>query len=102
MKRDQLKSQRGQGMTEYAVILSLIAVACLGGVSYLGGGIKSRIALISGFVLGEQDVVTSSENKRTSLTGKAKSHADEQSKGMKGTKDIGDSEESGQTTTTRR
>jgi len=39
-----LKKQSGQGMTEYIIIVALIAVAAIGVYSYFGGTIRAQTA----------------------------------------------------------
>lgn len=42
IKFQRATSQRGQGMTEYIIIVALIAVAAIGVYSYFGQTIKSQ------------------------------------------------------------
>jgi pilus assembly protein Flp/PilA len=46
------KSQRGQGMTEYIIIVALIAVAAIGVYSLFGKTIRSQVAGLAGEVAG--------------------------------------------------
>lgn len=39
-----MKKQAGQGMTEYIIIVALIAVAAIGVYSYFGGTIRAQTA----------------------------------------------------------
>jgi Flp pilus assembly pilin Flp len=48
------KKQRGQGMTEYIIIVALIAIAAIAVFSAFGGTIKGEIAQITGGLTGEQ------------------------------------------------
>jgi Flp pilus assembly pilin Flp len=41
MKNTPMKSQRGQGMTEYVIILVAIAIVCIAIAVQFGGNIKS-------------------------------------------------------------
>ena len=43
-KLRQFRQQAGQGMTEYIIIVALIAVAAIGVYSYFGGTIRSQTA----------------------------------------------------------
>ena len=36
--------QRGQGMTEYIIIVALIAIAAIGAVTFFGGTVRSQVA----------------------------------------------------------
>ena len=38
--RGNIKKQRGQGLVEYAMLLGLIAVACVAGVALFSGAIQ--------------------------------------------------------------
>lgn len=42
------KSERGAGLAEYALLLALIAIACLTALTTLGGKIASVLTSISG------------------------------------------------------
>ncbi|MBX9704127.1 MAG: hypothetical protein K2X39_08230 [Silvanigrellaceae bacterium] len=46
-------SQSGQGLTEYAVILSLIAVAAIGTTAFFGSAVKSKIAALTSAISGD-------------------------------------------------
>ncbi len=50
------KSQRGQGLTEYAVVLSLVALVAITGMSFFGGAIRSKITSIAGALVGDEDL----------------------------------------------
>lgn len=47
--------QKGQGLTEYAVILSLVAVASIAGMAFFGGAVKGKIAALSGAIAGQKE-----------------------------------------------
>ena len=42
----RLSARRGQSMAEYAIILSLVAVACIASVTLLGGGIQGTLGKV--------------------------------------------------------
>lgn len=42
------EAEEGQGLAEYGLILALIAVACIGALTLLGGGIKSTLGSLTG------------------------------------------------------
>jgi len=44
---------RGQGMTEYIIVVALIALACVGAVSAFGEAVQAQFVNLSGAVLGE-------------------------------------------------
>jgi Flp pilus assembly pilin Flp len=55
--------ERGQGLTEYAVVLSLVAVAAIAATAFFGGAVKSRIAALAGAIAGEsQQSITDHNN----------------------------------------
>lgn len=58
-------AQRGQGLTEYAVVLSLVALAGIFSVTLLGSSLRAKFGQLTGQVIGEKDVVNDS-NKRMS------------------------------------
>ena len=43
----RLQSRKGQSMAEYAIILSLVAVACIAAVTLLGGGIQGTLGKVT-------------------------------------------------------
>ncbi len=48
----RLKNESGQGMTEYIIIVALIAVAAIATMSFFGGTIKTKFARIAGNIAG--------------------------------------------------
>jgi Flp pilus assembly pilin Flp len=53
MTRSQRHLQRGQGMTEYIIIVALIAVAAIGVYQFFGQTIRSQTAGIAAEVSGQ-------------------------------------------------
>lgn len=47
------KKQLGQGMTEYIVIVALIAVAAIGAYSYFGETVQNQVASLANEISGE-------------------------------------------------
>ena len=43
----RLEARKGQSMAEYAIILSLVAVACIAAVTLLGGGIQGTLGKVT-------------------------------------------------------
>lgn len=89
------KNEIGQGLTEYAVILSLIAVASIAATAFFGGAIKSKIASLAGAIAG-QDIskINESEKKANIAAEKAQKNASKVSgnTSIKQNEDIFDSE----------
>ena len=74
------RKQAGQGLTEYIVVVALVAVAAIGVVSVFGKDIRERFAAATGAMAGEAPT----KNKATRAVVKTK-----------GLKDFGDSGKSG-------
>ncbi|WP_158999579.1 hypothetical protein [Pigmentibacter ruber] len=68
--------ESGQSLTEYAIILSLVAVAAVAATAFFGGAIKGKIASLAGVIAG-QDVskVSDSEKKAKNSAEKAQKNA---------------------------
>lgn len=49
----KLNRQRGQGMTEYIVIVALVAIAAIGVYALFGDTVKGQVAGMSGDLSGE-------------------------------------------------
>ncbi|VUZ23075.1 Uncharacterised protein [uncultured Comamonas sp.] len=69
-----LKKQRGQGMTEYIIIVALIAVAAIAVYQFFGETIRNQTAGIASEVAG-QSASESIKNAKTAADG-AKTEAD--------------------------
>jgi Flp pilus assembly pilin Flp len=61
------KKQRGQGMTEYIIIVALIAVSAIGVYSFFGQTIRNQVAGLSAEMSG-QDSASQITNAQTSAT----------------------------------
>jgi Flp pilus assembly pilin Flp len=64
MKKHWFRGDSGQGLTEYAIVLSLVAVAAIASTAFLGGVVKSRVAALAGAVAGESKDKIEAENAR--------------------------------------
>jgi pilus assembly protein Flp/PilA len=64
MTAARLRKQRGQGMTEYIIIVALIAVAAIGVYSYFGKTVRNQTSAIAQEVSG-QDSATQIQNAAT-------------------------------------
>ena len=60
--------QRGQGMTEYIIIVALIAIAAIGVVTIFGDNIRDLFAGATNALAGETAVKVDSEKARSSHT----------------------------------
>lgn len=67
MSQKKWNSQSGQGLTEYAVVLSLVAVLAIAAVGLFGSGLKQRVALLTGTILGESSIITDANTQRNTL-----------------------------------
>jgi len=73
------RKQRGQGMTEYIIIVALIAVAAIGVYSWFGKSVREQTAGLAQEVAGT-DAQTQIDNARTAGTSAAGAAA--QDKGL--------------------
>ncbi len=71
-KTTNLSRQRGQGMTEYIIIVALIAVAAIGVYSYFGQTIKSQTSGMAAEMAGKS-AATEQTKAATAATDAAKS-----------------------------
>lgn len=69
-KKYQKNMQSGQGLTEYAVVLSLVAVASIACMALFGGAIKGRIASLSAAVAGQSESEVSAADKKSKSAAK--------------------------------
>ena len=53
-KKSDIKSIQGQGLTEYSIILTLVAVASIAGAALFGGAIRAKIASLTGAISGQK------------------------------------------------
>jgi len=64
------RSKKGQGMSEYLIILALVAIATIGAVIFFADNVREQIASISEEISG-QDAVVDFDNytRQTDATG---------------------------------
>ncbi len=55
MKNQKTKSSRGQGMTEYIIIVALIAIAAIGVVSLFGDNVRILFAAEANALAGNEN-----------------------------------------------
>ncbi|WP_019672537.1 hypothetical protein [Psychrobacter lutiphocae] len=79
LRRLNPESQRGQGMTEYIIIVALIAIAAIGSFKYFGQTARSQAAAAAQELAG-QDGASDTNNAKTAA-GKARTQGKEE-KGM--------------------
>jgi Flp pilus assembly pilin Flp len=75
----KLSKERGQGMTEYIIIVALIAVAAIGVYSYFGQTVRNQTAAIAQEVSGQDSANVIQSSKDSANTAKSKAAA---AKGM--------------------
>jgi Flp pilus assembly pilin Flp len=64
-----LRKQHGQGMTEYIIIVALIAVAAIGVYSYFGQTLRSQTAAMSSEMAGQKGDTTKAATAATAAGG---------------------------------
>ena len=62
------RSEKGQGMTEYIIIVALIAIAAIGVVTIFGDNIRDLFAGATNALAGETKVQVGTEKARVSHT----------------------------------
>lgn len=62
------RDQRGQGMTEYIIIVALIAIAAIGVVTIFGDNIRDLFAASTNALAGETKVTPGSEKAKAQHT----------------------------------
>jgi Flp pilus assembly pilin Flp len=83
MKRNE--KEKGQGLTEYAVILSLVAVASIVCMALFGGAVKGKISALTAAVSGQ----TKAEVQQADSVAKSYAkQADTNAKAAKGNMDM--------------
>jgi len=65
------KNQLGQGMTEYIIIVALVAVAAIGVYSAFGNAIKSQMAVMTGEIAGKPDTAAAAKVQTDATKGAA-------------------------------
>lgn len=60
----------GQGLTEYAIVLSLVAIASIASMGFFGGAIKGKIASLSGAIAGQSASEVSASDKKAQKSAK--------------------------------
>lgn len=53
LRRFAAASERGQGLTEYAILISLVGVACIAAMALFGGALQGRLSSLVAAIAGE-------------------------------------------------
>jgi Flp pilus assembly pilin Flp len=69
------RSSRGQGMTEYIIIVALIAVAAIGTYNYLGRTLRNQTGAIAAGLAGDQPNATAAMDSAKKAGGNAQKEA---------------------------
>lgn len=80
-KRVTNGKQTGQGMTEYIIIVALIAIAAIGAMSFFGSTVRNQVAGMAGEVAGNNTTSTSAK-KAADAAGKDSASAAATDKGL--------------------
>lgn len=75
--------ERGQGLTEYAVLVSLVAVACIAAMAFFGGALQGRISSFVAAIAGESTANIEEGNKRAQSASRKLSERSKTIDGMK-------------------
>lgn len=67
MKKSDKKGRKGQGMTEYIIIVALIAIAAIGVITLFGNNIRALFGAASDATAGETNVETKAEKSSEEL-----------------------------------
>lgn len=70
-KKQLLKKARGQGMTEYIIIVALIAIAAIGVITLFGDNIRALFGQSANALAGEQSVTKRTNVSKTEMEQKA-------------------------------
>lgn len=80
-KKAMLKKARGQGMTEYIIIVALIAIAAIGVITLFGDNIKSLFGMSADALAGSTSVTKRTKSSTTALEKKKMSNFAENNDG---------------------
>jgi type IV pilus assembly protein PilA len=69
------RSQRGQGMTEYIIIVALIAIAAIAVYQFFGATVRSQTAAIANELAGESTTATAARTAAATAAGAAATQA---------------------------
>ncbi|MBW1808192.1 MAG: hypothetical protein JRJ87_08360 [Deltaproteobacteria bacterium] len=63
----KLRGRRGQGMTEYIIIVALIAIAAIGVISLFGDNIRALFATSANALGGNEDAISNTNEAESDL-----------------------------------
>ncbi len=66
-KKAMLKKARGQGMTEYIIIVALIAIAAIGVITLFGDNIKALFGMSADALAGDTAVAKRTNSSKSTL-----------------------------------
>ena len=66
-KKNILRKRRGQGMTEYIIIVALIAIAAIGVITLFGNNIRRLFGASADALAGETDVDPKAQKSTTTV-----------------------------------
>ncbi|MGN0859720.1 MAG: pilus assembly protein [Stenotrophomonas sp.] len=69
------RKQRGQGMTEYIIIVALIAIAAIGVFTFFGGTVRAQVAGMANELAGKEGDATQMIQRAGNAAGDAKAAA---------------------------
>ena len=69
-QQKQLKKSRGQGMTEYIIIVALIAIAAIGVITLFGDNIRKIFGASADALAGQTSVDSQAQMRQSSLESK--------------------------------
>jgi type IV pilus assembly protein PilA len=69
------RAQRGQGMTEYIIIVALIAIAAIAVYQLFGSTVRSQTAAIANELAGESAIATTARGAAATAAGAAATQA---------------------------
>ena len=69
--KNRFIKQLGQGMTEYIIIIALIAIAAIGAFTFFGDGLKGTIGVVTEELTGSDSSATQVTKDGTEASGSA-------------------------------
>jgi type IV pilus assembly protein PilA len=87
MRRGLIKNQRGQGMTEYIIIVALIAIAAIAVYQYFGSTVRNQTAAIANELAGNDGSTAKTAAQTAATAGATKAAEKETLDSYTGNKD---------------